>query len=167
MLRQSNLKGFEIPGVKDKLITTLFADDTTVYLSEFDRFSDLETILKKWCTASGARFNVDKTEAVPIGNAAYRNTVETTRCIHPSHVPLAGDIHIAKDGEAICTLGAWIGNNVDQAAIWSTILDKIRCSLEQWGKKSPHNFWKTAHNTNDSRGDVPISNKSTRDAKAN
>ena len=40
MLRLSNLKGFEIPGVENKLITTLFADDTTVFLSQFDNFTD-------------------------------------------------------------------------------------------------------------------------------
>jgi hypothetical protein len=42
MLRHSELQGLKIPGVKDKLITTLFADDTTVFLSEFDKFTDLE-----------------------------------------------------------------------------------------------------------------------------
>ena len=62
MLRLSNLKCFEIPGVRDKLITTLFADDTTVFLSKFDKFTDLKAILNKWCIASGACFNVSKTE---------------------------------------------------------------------------------------------------------
>lgn len=142
MLRQSDLRGFEIPGVKDKLITTLFADDTTVYLSEFDNFSDLEAILNKWCIASGARFNVNKTEGVPIGTVTYRNMVESTRYIHPTQAPLTEDIHIAKKGEAIQMLGAWIGNNVDQITIWSTLLDKIRNSLEQWGKSHPTIFGK-------------------------
>ena len=68
MLRLSSPKGFEIPGVERKLITTLFADNTTVFLSKFDKFSALELILDKWCIASGARFNVSKTEIIPIGN---------------------------------------------------------------------------------------------------
>ena len=59
MLRLSNLKGFEIPGVENKLITTLFADDTTVFLSQFDKFTDLESILNKWCIASGAQCQQD------------------------------------------------------------------------------------------------------------
>ena len=67
-LRLSSLKGFEIPGVENKLITTLFADDTTVFLSQFDKFTDLESIMDKWCIASGACFNVSKTEIIPIGN---------------------------------------------------------------------------------------------------
>jgi hypothetical protein len=125
MLRLSNLRGFEIPGVEDKLITTLFADDTTVFLSQFDNFTDLEAILHKWCTASGACFNVSKTEIIPIGSPLYHKDVMTTHQIHPSQEPLANDIHIAQDQEPVRMLGAWIGNNIDQATVWSPVLDKI------------------------------------------
>jgi hypothetical protein len=140
MLRQSNLKGFEIPGVEEKLITTLFADDTTVFLSEFDKFVDLKYILDKWCIAAGARFNVSKTEIIPIGNPLYRKEVLATRRIHPSQEPLAADIHIARDQEPVRMLGAWIGNNIDQAIIWSTVLDKIRGNLSRWNQSHPTLF---------------------------
>jgi hypothetical protein len=140
MLRQSNLEGFNIPGIGEKLITTLFADDTTVFLSEFDKFKDLELILGKWCIASGARFNVDKTEVTPVGSENYRNSVITTRCLHSSQEPLATNIHIANDKEPVRTLGAWIGNNIDQASVWSTTLDKIRAALAQWDKSHPTLF---------------------------
>jgi hypothetical protein len=49
MLRDSSLKGLQIMGDTERLITTLFADDTTVFLSEDDDFEDLQTILNKWC----------------------------------------------------------------------------------------------------------------------
>jgi hypothetical protein len=101
MLRLSNLRGFEVSGVENKLITTLFADDTTVFLSQFDNFTDLEAILNKWCIASGARFNVSKTEIIPIGSLSYRKNVIVTRQIHPSQEPLANDIHIAQDQEPV------------------------------------------------------------------
>lgn len=77
MLRLSSLKGFEIPGVENKLITTLFADDTTVFLSQFDKFTNLESILNKWYIASRACFNVSKAEIIPIGNPLYRKEVIT------------------------------------------------------------------------------------------
>jgi len=140
MLRCSNLKGLVIPGVENKLITTLFADDTTVFLSEFDKFIDLESILDKWCIASGACFNVSKTEIIPIGNLLYRKEVLTTRCIHPSQEPLANDIHIAQDHEPVRMLGAWIGNNIDQATVWSPVLDKIRDNLKRWSQSHPTLF---------------------------
>ncbi|KAL1751422.1 hypothetical protein FB107DRAFT_222095, partial [Schizophyllum commune] len=46
--------------------------DTTVYLTEEDDFSVLQRVLDKWCIASKARFNVGKTEIIPIGNKRYR-----------------------------------------------------------------------------------------------
>ncbi len=46
MLRQLDLQGFKVPGVKEKIIATLFADDTTVFLSQYDDFTELTAILK-------------------------------------------------------------------------------------------------------------------------
>ncbi|KAI9068534.1 hypothetical protein FKP32DRAFT_1526240, partial [Trametes sanguinea] len=66
-LRRSTLRGFQLPGIADRLITTLFADDTTVYLDKDDDYDDLLRILERWCRASGAKFNVNKTEHIPLG----------------------------------------------------------------------------------------------------
>ena len=38
------LTGFEIPGIKEKLIVSLYADDTTIYLSETDSYADLQSV---------------------------------------------------------------------------------------------------------------------------
>jgi exonuclease III len=140
MLRQSNLKGFDIPGVEGRLITKLFADDTTVYLSEFDDYTSLTDILETWCIASGARFNISKTEIIPIGSKTYRDTVVTTRKIHPSKEAMKENIHIACDKEPVRILGTWIGNGVDQAAVWSRVIDKVRKGLAQWEKSHPTLF---------------------------
>lgn len=142
MLRKSNIKGFEIPGVTEKVITTLFADDTTVYLSQFDSFSTLNQILDKWCIASGARFNVDKTEALPIGSPEFRENFIATRKLNPNEPPLPSSIHIAQDQEPVRILGGWVGNNVNQATVWSKILDKAKDSLERWGRSNPTIFGK-------------------------
>ncbi len=56
----SGIAGFQLKKQTDSLITTLFADDTTVYLSKEDSFETLTEILNKWCRASGAKFNVEK-----------------------------------------------------------------------------------------------------------
>lgn len=61
MIRKSELKGFKCVGREYRVIVSLFADDTTVYLSEKDKYSDLDNILKLWCRASGAKFNISKT----------------------------------------------------------------------------------------------------------
>lgn len=47
LLQCSKLKGFKIHDQTEKLIATLFVDNTTVYLLERDRFKDLKKILTK------------------------------------------------------------------------------------------------------------------------
>ena len=72
-LRNSpDLEGFPIPGAATNVVVNLYADDTTVYLSESDRYDTLEYILTRWCRTSGAKFNVEKTEVIPIGTKQHR-----------------------------------------------------------------------------------------------
>lgn len=120
MIRKSNLQGFRIPGEQERLITTLFADDTTVYLSEYDCYEDLELILTKWCTASLAKFNLDKTQILPIGTKTYRTQYLL------DGAPLDQRDKTVPDSKAIRILGAWIGNETDEAAIWTPKIDKIK-----------------------------------------
>ncbi|KAJ3753000.1 hypothetical protein EV360DRAFT_16342, partial [Lentinula raphanica] len=134
-LRQSELHGIEIPNRTKRLIATFFADDTTVYLSKSDCFGDLESILAEWCLASGARFNISKTEIIPIGTPEHREMMRQHRqltegegTIIPAH------IKIAREGEAIRSLGALIGNGVCQVEPWTKVLEKIDKSLSQWEK---------------------------------
>ncbi|EIM84090.1 uncharacterized protein STEHIDRAFT_36193, partial [Stereum hirsutum FP-91666 SS1] len=137
MLRGSDLEGFRIPGVADRIITKLFADDTTVYLSQNDSFERLQEILQLWCSASGAKFNVAKTEIIPIGTPEYRERVYTTRKLNTDQQAIADNIHILRDGEAARILGGWIGNNADCEAPWSTVIEKIDQNLRRWGRSHP------------------------------
>lgn len=137
-LRKSEkLQGFNIPGTNEKLIATLFADDTTVFLSEFDKFEDLEVILKNWCIASGARFNVEKTEIMPIGTPEHRQNLIRSRKNHATHEPLGQEIHIAVEGEPMRTLGAWVGNGINEVSVWTKTIEKIRTNLERWSRGNP------------------------------
>ena len=56
----------------------MFADDIIIFLSKFDRLNMVQKTLDHWCKALGAKFNIKKTEIVPIGSKAYRMTVTTT-----------------------------------------------------------------------------------------
>src|SRR5882762_289027 len=66
MLRDSTLTGLPIPGMPHRLIVTLFADDTTVFLSTSDDYNTLLSILHDWCRVSGPKFNSSKTVVLPI-----------------------------------------------------------------------------------------------------
>ncbi|KIJ53604.1 hypothetical protein M422DRAFT_154796 [Sphaerobolus stellatus SS14] len=136
MIRSSALKGFQIENDIEKLIVLLFADDTTVFLFEHDKYSDLETILLTWCKASGAKFNLEKTTILPIGTKAYCDTGDIIK-FPESKNPIKEGIHIAKDGEPVHVLGSFVGNKVNQVTVWTPIIETIESSLACWKKLHP------------------------------
>ena len=97
-LRTSSLKGFQVPGQAERIIATLFADDTTVFLHEEDSFEHLQLILDEWCIASKAKFNIKKTEVIPIGSAEHRRGLIRERKYGPHGYRIPQNIHIAEEG---------------------------------------------------------------------
>lgn len=73
-----NLSGFNIPGSNSRILINLYADDTTIYLSETDQYDTLQHILTTWCRASGAKFNLSKTEIIPLGTPEHRHNILQT-----------------------------------------------------------------------------------------
>ena len=136
-LRKSELKGYSIPGQVEKLIATLFADDTTTFLSIEDDFGALNKILDDWCIASKANFNISKTEVIPIGSPEFRESVIRNRCTKPGGSTIPDNIHIVEEGTSIRILGAWFGNKADASAPWTSVLEKIDKSLAAWEKSNP------------------------------
>ncbi|KAI0027640.1 hypothetical protein K488DRAFT_29372, partial [Vararia minispora EC-137] len=143
MLRCSNLKGFRIPGAAEDLVVTLFADDTTVYLNQADSFEDLRVILDKWCAVSGAFFNVSKTEIIPLGDEDYRDRLADKRRLDAfvedddSPQPKIPDyIPIHRDGRAARSLGAWAGNRIAEAAVWTPVVEKINSRFNRYEKQN-------------------------------
>ncbi|SJL06249.1 uncharacterized protein ARMOST_09585 [Armillaria ostoyae] len=137
MLRDSPLEGFQLPNIRERIITMLFADDTTVYLSEHDDYEVLQKILDKWCIASGAKFNIAKTSVIPVGAKSYRQLVLQRRSNRAVGSPFPDKVRFAEEGEATRILGAFLGNEVDEAAPWVPILEKISDSLEFWATTYP------------------------------
>lgn len=137
-LRNSpRLNGYNIPGIENKLIINLYADDATVYLKKGDSYDTLQEILQTWCDTSGAKFNLEKTEILPIGTDLARQRILTNRKLNENDTPWSQQIKIAADGHPIRTLGAWIGNKIDNAATWEPTLDKISKRLDQWKLGNP------------------------------
>ena len=93
-LRNDDLiEGISIPGLNEKIIVNMFADD---------RFDHIETLLKEWCEVSDMKFNIEKTEIIPIRRVEHRVTVQTSRKINPEdQSQLDTKIRIAKDKDAI------------------------------------------------------------------
>ncbi|KIY53640.1 hypothetical protein FISHEDRAFT_8811, partial [Fistulina hepatica ATCC 64428] len=137
LLRKSNLKGFQVPGSAERLIVKLFADDTTVYLHREDSFGELEAILETWCKAARAKFNIKKTEIIPVGKEDYRRQVVVTRRLNDNGEAIPANVHIAADGVAVRILGAYIGNKVDEGALWLQVAAKVEQRLDQWERLNP------------------------------
>ena len=129
-IRRSNLKGLNIPGARERLIVTLFADDTLVYLSGDDDMKDLQKIIKTFCKASTAVFNLEKTEYLPIGTTEHRMRVAEERKVNGYEIERGTTV--IKDGVPMRTLGAWIGNKCNVNAQWDKILERQKKILNVW-----------------------------------
>ncbi|KAJ8502105.1 hypothetical protein ONZ51_g163 [Trametes cubensis] len=136
-LRTSSLRGLCVPGMRDRLVAKLFADDTTAFLSEHDNYGDLVSVLDRWCKGSRAKFNVGKTEIIPVGTPQYRQRVVATRSLGGNSLPFPCGARIAKDGESVRVLGAWIGNGASTMASWSTVTALMRKNLDRWTLSRP------------------------------
>ena len=133
-----HITGIDIPNIPHNLKIKLFANDTTLFLSEHDSLDKIREVLDQWCHVSGAKFNSEKMEIVPIGTENYRASLIDTRKLNPrDQEPLDNHIHIAPDNTAIRLLGAWIGNHTNAATPWEPVLDKIKKDLEWWGRNKP------------------------------
>ncbi|KAI0714820.1 hypothetical protein C8Q76DRAFT_590791, partial [Earliella scabrosa] len=139
MIRKSDLQGFKIPGTGEKLLAALFADDTKAYLAEGDNYATLQDILDTWGSAAKAKFNLRKTEILPVGTPEFRNEMAETYHTTGTWRDYPTGIHVAREGEPVCLLGAWYGNGIDQVEVWSMVLTKIVAikqplshALERW-----------------------------------
>ncbi|KAH9856130.1 hypothetical protein C2E23DRAFT_696267, partial [Lenzites betulinus] len=136
-LRASSLVGLEIPGLQERIISTMFADDTTVFLSARDKYSHMNNLLNKWCAGARAKFNEPKTVIIPIGPVGGRNRVRMDRTLTPGGEPLPNDVKILDEGEGTRILGAWLGPAYDDSEPWTKIVATINKNLERWGSRKP------------------------------
>ncbi|KAF8298176.1 hypothetical protein DL93DRAFT_2122662, partial [Clavulina sp. PMI_390] len=142
MIKESpELSGLSIPmsdGSTRRVILTLFADDSTLFLSRNDSIEKVMEIKNTWCLASGAQFNDEKTIVIPVGPAAYREEVCFQHQINDTpEGKIDEKVTIAKDGEPTRFLGAPIGNRLDHSQIWNQVTATIKKKLEWWEKKWP------------------------------
>ena len=141
LLQQSrDLKGFQIPGETQRLIVTMFTDDTTAYLAEQDNPDHLWKILDTWCIASGAKFNSKKTKIIPIDTQKFREQVIQQRRTNEAMQTLDENIKILQEKEAAHILGGWIRNSISDEAVWPKSIDKVKNYFKRWGKSNPAIF---------------------------
>lgn len=100
--------------------------------------SQLHRNLEEWCKASGAKFNQEKTDIIPIGTSAHRQRmIESCMLSKADPHPINNNKRIAKDGNAIRILELWLGNDTNAATPWEPIIDKIDVALKYYSKLHP------------------------------
>ena len=133
-----NLVGLQILGIEEKIIVSMFANDTNLYLKNHDYMDHVQTLLNEWCHVLGAKFNIEKTEIILLGSETHQQRVIQTCKLNPQDQTLLNNhIKITRDGNAVRSLGAWIGNNTNMKTPWEPVLDSISKNLKTWGKSNP------------------------------
>jgi len=136
-IRKSSLEDFKIQGLEEKVLVSLFADDTLVYMNENDNKKTLEQIIRNFCEASTAKFNNEKSEILLIGTKEYRNNVIKTKTVNKTNNDkLDQAIRIIEDNDSLRILGAHIGNDSETSIQWETILKRQSRILKKWAKTS-------------------------------
>jgi len=136
-IRKSSLEDFKIQGLEEKVLVSLFTDDTLVYMNENDNKKTLEQIIRNFCEASTAKFNNEKSEILLIGTKEYRNNVIKTKTVNKTNNDkLDQAIRIIEDNDSLRILGAHIGNDSETSIQWETILKRQSRILKKWAKTS-------------------------------
>ena len=131
-LRKSNLKGLDIEGNIERLVVNLFTDDTIVYLRKDDNMEVLDMVLNTFCKVSTVKFNVNKTEILPIGKARFRKEM-IEKCRMGTNI-IDEDKKIIKEGESMRTLGSWVGNGKTDSPHWERIIKLQEKIIEKWSR---------------------------------
>ena len=111
-------------------------DDTLIYLNKNDKIKDMEDIIEVFCKASTAKFNLEKTEALPIGSKEHWENIIKKRSMGENN-QIPDHVNLIKDGDAMRTLGAWVGNGINIEEKWKTIIMKQQKIMNTWKKSRP------------------------------
>jgi hypothetical protein len=88
--------------------------------------------------ASGAKFNVNKTKVIPVGNPNFRNEICVNRTLpNEWNEQIPDRIRITKDGEPVRALEAFVSNNIDNVNIWTPMIETLENKVNYWLKSNP------------------------------
>lgn len=108
-----------------------------MYLAKDDDWTTLEDILLKWCKASGAKFNIEKTVILPIGSSSHRRQVIASRKIGRNNTAFPNSAAVVQDGTTTRALGAQIGNKGNHKLVWDGIAEKTSKVLDMISRLNP------------------------------
>jgi exonuclease III len=121
LLADKHIKGVPLPGnpAPGRCLSSLYMDDTTLYLRDADDFNRVKPICQLYCLASNSLFNWTKSEGI------------TFNMKTPPPDPLF-PITWLKKGQAFKTLGAKLTNSfpIDLSVPWNNVITKFADTLK-------------------------------------
>jgi len=104
----------------------MYADDTNLFLSTTnDDIEDVAKCLEDTSYAIGCKFNLDKTDVLPVGSASHKARTKKNGVSLPGAYVLA-------PGSPLRILGVWVGCPKQAAPRWTQILTHTRKLIGQW-----------------------------------
>ena len=104
----------------------MYADDTNLFLSAAkDNLEEVAECLESTSYAIGCKFNLDKTDVLPVGSDAHKEANWA------NGVPLPG-AYILVPGSPLRILGVWIGCQKQASPRWAQILTHTKKLIGQW-----------------------------------
>ena len=68
-----------------------------------------------------------------MGNRTQQDKIRKTGRMNGRDQGIPRDTHVVKDREPVWILGTWLGNGIDQAMTWATLLESCHKCLKRWG----------------------------------
>ena len=116
-----NIKGYKYYGTKEHKVSQ-YADDMNVVITTLESLFELFNVLKKYESATNAKLNKSKTEALWVGKWKDRNDK-----------PLG----LKWTNDKVKFIGVYVGNDRAQCSLlgFSEVLDKVKTKLSYWKGK--------------------------------
>ena len=115
---RSSLHGLVLPGFNENMILSAYADDVVVFIKDQRDADLLINIVNDFSTASAARVNWKKSEALAVGD--WRGGLPV----------FSQDLKWRKDGFKY--LGIYVGTKRVVEKNWETVTEKIEKKLSKW-----------------------------------
>ena len=104
----------------------MYADDTNLFLStKKDSLEDITNCLANTSYTIGYKFNLDKTDILPMGTPCHKQLAHTTGMGLPRAYVLA-------PGSALWVLGIWISCKAQASPRWAQIATHMKKLISQW-----------------------------------
>lgn len=117
------LDGVLLPGVGEVIKVSLYADDTTIFVSDPACLPAVLEILDRYCLATDAKLNLSKCQGASLNQPSP-----------PPHLQLG--MAWLPPNHCITHLGIPVGTSIDLDEVWGSVLNEIDAILVSWKKRN-------------------------------